>query len=192
MADLTLPAGVELVSMDLGVEWPGLQKHENPFSGKSTYLERAHGRYVGTATFALTDRHDQATGALTAMLITALRGGVKTVDLPLNLPTVRDTGAQIAAVLPAERFLLDEALQGAPGDYLAIAGRLKQIRTIQTTGNPARSTIAAEPYFPHPVGAAVRPAATIEVRQRDIQPIIAPRDPSFWGPWVLPFEEVIP
>ena len=199
MADLALPAGARVTDLPMQPDLSGIVDHRSPSTGRRSFLVRGAGRWQGTLALALHDRLDRAAGVDVAARIhawiSALAPGILSTSLPLppDTPTLPEgTAAPVIGLTAAGALQMGGDVRARDGDFFTLAGRLYQVQQGGLDG-PTR-TLSVVPYglaFRRAaiIGQPITPAASIDVRSTG-GGIASPRNPDFWGPWQIPWEEV--
>jgi len=188
--DLRLPEGVLITALPLLPYEPGIEVYPSKFTGQMDYSFSAPGSWRGQVSIALFDGTGVAEASAINAVIAAMRGGAKTLALPLDgLPTIDDpevatTVASIDAATGVLTFNRDAAIPD--GAFFALEERLFQ----GVGSQPADDEVVPTPVFAAVVGQRLRPATEIVVRIVG-DDLGIPRTADFWGPWTFSWIEVV-
>lgn len=188
MADLNLPADVEVTNQPSGLWYPGLDDHRSPFGGQPSFLFNSPGSWRGSVSIAVTDAETEAMGATINGLLADMRAGEKTVALPMPGPTIEEpmVATTILSIATDGTLTLNRNQPVAPDAWIRIAERIFVARS-----QPAANQITVQPIGVAAVGERLHAADFITVRLAEASPIIVPRDPNFWGPFTFPWVEAV-
>ena len=179
MATVLWPTSAEIIRQDLRLEFPGQIVLQTEITGHVQVIDRGYGLWRGNCLIGLTPEGAEIEGFLSS-----LAGARNLVEMPLHRPTI-ESNAEITAVA-GNSYTLDSRPEGLVlGAFIRNQFGCYQITTLSTGNTP---TISIEPAVPIAIGQEFSPAPTMRVRATD-QPPLSPRNPSWWGPWSLSFQE---
>lgn len=196
MADLVLPDDVEITSMPIGPDHSGLTPSRGEYTQHVSYLATAPASWRGRVEFGVNDINSEPMGALLSRLLASMRGGQKTLALPMPGPTIPEpvNATTIQAIDTEGHLTLSRDLvipADAPADYPAnywirLAQRVYVVESLL-----AANRIAVEPVAAAAVGDQLHRADVITVRLASPDPGPIPRTPDFWGPLGFDWVEAI-
>ena len=123
-------------------------------------------------------------GAEIEGFLTSLAGARNLVEMPLHRPTI-ESRVRITRV-SGNSYVLASVPGGlVKGAFLRYGFGCFQITTVSVRALP---TVSIEPSVPISEDEYFYPAPTMRIRATD-QPPLSPRNPYWWGPWSLSFQE---
>ena len=153
MADLSLPSDVEITDLPIAPWYPGLIASQGEFTGATTYHATAPASWRGQVVFGVNDVNSEVMGARLNTILAAMRGGQRTLALPLPGPTIVEPimattvqSIDTEGVLTLNRALTlpDEATDD-DGNYISGLWLKIETRLYILHAVPATTRIAVEP-----------------------------------------------
>lgn len=201
MADLAFPTGAVLGSWAMSIDTDGLERRKSRFTGKQSVTIHAPGKWRGAFTINLVDQRDRATApdvaarinAWVAALVAGLSSDVPFPPTTPTIPTVpssftvTDVNADNELTLSASRTFRD-------GDFFKAGDRVYQVRQPALGPGMMTDAVTVVPYGQSLrrsdlVGSEIAPADVIQVVAAE--DVAVSEDPSFAGPWVVAWEELV-
>ena len=190
MADYNLPSDVLITSMPIVPYEPGIGVYPSKYTGQIDYSFNAPGSWRGSGSIALFDRAGTAEASAMNAIIAAMRGGARTLALPLDgVPTIDDPSlATTVDSIDADsgELTFNRNLVIADGSFFVLGERLFQAQGEQSADNKVQPT----PVFAAVAGARIRPATVIQARMSG-DDLGIPRVADFWGPWTFSWIEAV-
>lgn len=202
MPDLRLPNDIEITALPLVPWYPGLVRHQGPFTPKRDYYFHNPGAWRGSVTIGELEANPAAipdalaatelsyTAAEINGIIAGMRAGARTLALPMQGvgPTIEEpaNATTVTAIDSDGTLTLSNDAAIPNGSWFRLEERIFVARGAQ----PAPDKVVVEPVYVAAIGDALHMANEIIVRLDDQLPL-PPHDASWWGPWIIPFVEAV-
>ena len=158
---------------------------EADWSQTRTFLNRSYPEWVGTT--RIEDAQDETTARNIEAWLSAFEGRANTTLLPLHRPTIETTITVSGRSIRADGSLIhstSSSLTGVlPGSRVKSGNRVYEIRQVLS------GAVVLDPQRPIAAGQDITAATDIEVRLVSTEHPEQPRDPHFWGPWIINWVE---